>query len=134
MPKPPRMPPQRYEQVRLPWQSDPSDDRAARPRPARVLLLSPAYNAHIVAPHLGLGYLAAALKRSGHDAVVMDGLREPIRYEGEFDIVGVSAMTTYFPEPRAVRRRLRLLRRRGIGARGVDQRNSGGRDSRIDLA
>jgi radical SAM superfamily enzyme YgiQ (UPF0313 family) len=102
-------PPQRYERVRLPWQPREGGDESDRPGRARVLLLSPAYNAHIVAPHLGLGYLAAALKRSGHHVDVIDGLREPIRFDGEYDVVGVSAMTTYFPEAvREVRRAKKL--------------------------
>lgn len=102
MPRTPQLPPQRYEKVRLPWQGR---DAAGVGRRGRVLLISPDYNAHIVAPHLGLGYLAASLKRSGHDVVLLDGLREPVRYDGAYDLVGVSAMTTYFPEAvREVRR------------------------------
>ena len=57
------------------------------------------YNSSIVAPCLGLGYLASALKKNGHDVLILDGLREKIEYNpSEWDIVGVSAMSTYFPE------------------------------------
>lgn len=65
----------------------------------KVLLISPMYNSSIVAPCLGLGYLASALKKNGHDVLILDGLREKIEYNpSEWDIVGVSAMSTYFPE------------------------------------
>ena len=63
----------------------------------RVLLISPMYNSSIVAHCLGLGYLASALKKNGHDVLILDGLREKIEYNpSEWDIVGVSAMSTYF--------------------------------------
>ena len=65
----------------------------------KILLISPMYNSSIVAPCLGLGYLASALKKNGHDVLILDGLREKIEYNpSEWDIVGVSAMSTYFPE------------------------------------
>ena len=64
-----------------------------------ILLISPKYDSYIVAPHLGLGYLSSSLKKSGHKVKVLDGLREEIVYEPEdWDLVGVSAMSTYFPE------------------------------------
>lgn len=88
---------QLYQRVSLPWAGAPSDPAPPRKK-SRVLLVSPCYNTHIVAPHLGLGYLASALRRSGHDVVVKDGLRERVAYDGDYDLVGVTAMTTYFPE------------------------------------
>ncbi len=64
-----------------------------------VLLISPKYDSFIVAPHLGLGYLSSSLKKSGHNVKVLDGLREDIVYNPkDWDIVGVTAMSTYFPE------------------------------------
>lgn len=88
---------QQYEKVGLPWAEAPCD--AAQPRTkSKVLLVSPYYDTHIVAPHLGLGYLASALRRAGHEVVVKDGLRERVEYDGAYDLVGVTAMTTYFPE------------------------------------
>lgn len=64
-----------------------------------ILLISPKYDAFIVAPHLGLGYIAAALKKAGHRVKVLDGVRENIEYDPkEWDYVGVSAMSTYWPE------------------------------------
>lgn len=65
----------------------------------RILLISPTYDSYIIAPCLGLGYLASGLKKNGHIVKVLDGLREKIEYDpSEWDIVGVTAMSTYFPE------------------------------------
>ena len=65
----------------------------------RILLISPLYNSYVVAPCLGLGYLASALKENGHDVLILDGLREKIEYEPtDWDLIGVTAMSTYFPE------------------------------------
>jgi anaerobic magnesium-protoporphyrin IX monomethyl ester cyclase len=89
---------QLYETVPLPWGVPLGGEQSPKRERRRVLLLSPAYNAHIVAPHLGLGYLAAALRKAGHDVKVMDGLREKIEYSTDYDLVGISAMSTYFPE------------------------------------
>ena len=64
-----------------------------------ILLISPKYDSYIIAPHIGLGYLSSHLKKSGHKVKILDGLREEIIYDPkEWDIVGVSAMSTYFPE------------------------------------
>lgn len=88
---------QQYQKVSLPWAAAASNEAQPRKK-SRILLVSPYYNTHIVAPHLGLGYLASALRRSGHEVVVKDGLRERVVYDGAYDLVGVTAMTTYFPE------------------------------------
>jgi len=65
----------------------------------RILLINPTYDGIIVAPHLGLGYLSSGLKKNGHKVKILDGLREKIEYDpSEWDIVGVTAMSTYFPE------------------------------------
>ena len=65
----------------------------------RILLISPKYDSYIAAPCLGLGYLASGLKKNGHTVKVLDGLREKIEYNPtEWDMVGVTAMSTYFPE------------------------------------
>ncbi len=64
-----------------------------------ILLISPKYDSYIVAPHLGLGYLSSSLKKAGHNVKVLDGLREEINYNPkDWDLVGVTAMSTYFPE------------------------------------
>ena len=64
-----------------------------------ILLISPKYDSHILAPHLGLGYLSSNLKKYGHKVKVLDGSREKIIYDPkDWDLVGVSAMSTYFPE------------------------------------
>ena len=64
-----------------------------------ILLISPKYDATIVAPHLGLGYLSSSLKKQGHKVKILDGTREEIAYNAEdWELVGVTAMSTYFPE------------------------------------
>ena len=64
-----------------------------------ILLISPKYDSYVVAPHLGLGYLSSCLKKKGHNVKVLDGLREEISYDPkDWNLVGVTAMSTYFPE------------------------------------
>ena len=64
-----------------------------------ILLISPKYDATIVAPHLGLGYLSSSLKKKGHKVKILDGTREEIKYNPEdWELVGVTAMSNYFPE------------------------------------
>ena len=64
-----------------------------------ILLISPKYDATIVAPHLGLGYLSSSLKKHGHNVKILDGTREEIEYDPkDWQLVGLTAMSTYFPE------------------------------------
>ena len=64
-----------------------------------VLLIRPEFDGAQVSPHLGLGYLSASLKSAGHKVKVLDGLREKIEYNPkDWDLVGLTAMSTYFPE------------------------------------
>ena len=63
-----------------------------------VLLLRAETGAQF-SPHLGLGYLATSLKQAGHKVKILDNLREKIIYDPkDWDLVGVTAMSTYFPE------------------------------------
>ena len=48
-----------------------------------ILLISPKYDATIVAPHLGLGYLSSTLKKKGQKVKVLDGTREKVVYDPE---------------------------------------------------
>ena len=64
-----------------------------------VLLIRPEFDGAQVSPHLGLGYLSASLKSAGHKVKVLDGLREKIEYDPkDWDLVGLTAMSSYFPE------------------------------------
>jgi len=64
-----------------------------------ILLMRPEFDDAQVSPHLGLGYLSASLKNAGHKVKVLDGLREKIEYDPkDWDLVGLTAMSTYFPE------------------------------------
>ena len=64
-----------------------------------ILLIRPEFDEAQVSPHLGLGYLSASLKSAGHKVKVLDGLREKIEYDPkDWNLVGLTAMSTYFPE------------------------------------
>jgi radical SAM superfamily enzyme YgiQ (UPF0313 family) len=64
-----------------------------------VLLIRPEFDGAQISPHLGLGYLSASLKSAGHKVKVLDGLREKIEYDPkDWDLVGLTAMSSYFPE------------------------------------
>ena len=64
-----------------------------------ILLMRPEFGESHISPHLGLGYLSATLKNAGHKVKVLDGLREKIEYDPkDWDLVGLTAMSTYFPE------------------------------------
>ncbi len=70
----------------------------------KVMLINPSFRTHIVTPHLGLGYLASSLRDAGHEVALLDCLArgispEKIKTEVEKinpDIVGITAMTTYY--------------------------------------
>jgi len=67
----------------------------------RVLLLQPNYDAHVIHPPLGLGYLASFLRQKGHQSSIFDGTIKKSSAEGfvqavaEFspDLVGISVLT-----------------------------------------
>ena len=64
-----------------------------------ILLMRPEFGESHISPHLGLGYLSASLKNAGHKVKVLDGLREKIEYNPkDWDLVGLTAMSIYFPE------------------------------------
>ena len=78
---------------------------------ARILLAHPytRYSkAYSKTPPLGLGYLAAICRNEGHEVTIVDCLVRDIDPEGykrhiqEFkpDVVGISAMTVFYPESR----------------------------------
>ena len=91
------------------------------PSPARVLLVNPHMEGHesfVVLPHLGLGYLSAALKPRGHTVGLWDGphqlgtlsdLEHHVEATGPWDVIGISVFTTYFETARAY---CRMVRRR----------------------
>ena len=61
--------------------------------------MRPEFGESHITPHLGLGYLSASLKNAGHKVKVLDGLREKIEYDPkDWDLVGLTAMSSYFPE------------------------------------
>ena len=72
----------------------------------KIILVLPKFETHIITPPLGIGYLASALKERGHEVILLDCVLKEIGPKdfGEIlqkekpDVVGVSAMTTYYFE------------------------------------
>lgn len=68
---------------------------------AKILLLQPNYDAHVVHPPLGLGYLASFLEKKGHQVSLFDGtlhnasIKDFLLSISEFkpDLVGISVLT-----------------------------------------
>lgn len=68
-----------------------------------IVLTRPSYDTHLITPPLGLGYLAAYVKRAGFPARIVDGLRlgcepEELARRCDAPVVGISCMTAYMPE------------------------------------
>lgn len=67
----------------------------------KVLLVQPNYDAHIVHPPLGLGYLAACLEKKNHEVAVFDAtlknasLKQVISAIGNFspDLIGITVLS-----------------------------------------
>ncbi len=85
----------------------------------KIVLARPCYHTHIVTPPLGIGYLASALRAKGHAVEMADGLLsgEPNTaltgriLAGKPDIVGVTALTSFFHEAADL---ARLLKKAGV--------------------
>jgi len=83
----------------------------------KVLLLKPCSSFPTRIPHLGLGYLATALRRAGHEAAILDGPRERLgpeqllRRAAELrpGLVGISAFSADLSAVRVLLPRLRQL-------------------------
>lgn len=63
----------------------------------KILLVLPAHRSYVVQPNLGLGYLASAVRKAGHEAVILDCVKDKIGINdftsimrtGNFDVVGI---------------------------------------------
>lgn len=70
----------------------------------KVGLVRPRYHTHLVTPQLALGYLSSYIRAAGHSTVIVDGLNEDLSPGeiagrcGDCGLVGISALTDYFPE------------------------------------
>lgn len=70
----------------------------------KIVLVRPNYDSHIITPPLGIGYLAAYLKRGGVDVAVIDGLRDGLSAEAVMekiiaekpDAVGITCLTAFY--------------------------------------
>lgn len=67
----------------------------------KILLFQPNYDAHVIHPPLGLGYLASFLRLRSHEVSIFDGtsnnasIKDFLRITGNFspDLVGISVLT-----------------------------------------
>lgn len=72
----------------------------------KILLLQPNYDSHIIHPPLGLGYLAAYLKKNGHEVSIYDGTLKNANLEDFIteikmflpDLVGISILSRGYQE------------------------------------
>ena len=72
----------------------------------KVILVRPRYASHIITPPLGLGYLAAFLKKNGVDALIVDALKEGMDNKQlvehivarQADAVGITCLTAFYRE------------------------------------
>lgn len=81
-----------------------------------VLLVVPINRSYVVAPRLGLGYVAAVARRAGHSVTILDALARKMSYEDfgrylgshRFDVIGFQLFTYDLP---SVARHLEWVRR-----------------------
>lgn len=70
----------------------------------RVGLARPSYHTHLITPQLALGYLSSYLREAGYSTRIVDGLNEQLSPEeivgrcADCELMGISALTDYFPE------------------------------------
>src|SRR3990167_5299491 len=70
----------------------------------KVALVRTWYKTHIITPPLGMGYLAAYLKKFNHDTVIIDGLNDNLSHEQIIDkckefgakLVGIYCLSAFF--------------------------------------
>ncbi len=70
----------------------------------KVVLVRPSYDAHIVTPPIGLGYLASFLRQNGIEVVLIDALKDSLRPEvlvgrilaERADAVGITCLTAFY--------------------------------------
>lgn len=70
----------------------------------KVVLARPDHHSHLIQPPLALGYLAAYLRREGHQVKAIDGVNEGLDNErlvercADADLVGFSILSDYYPQ------------------------------------
>lgn len=76
----------------------------------KIILVRPNYKSHIITPPLGIGYLAACLKREGIEVKIIDGLINKLTNEQILkkisiekpDAVGITCLTAFYNEVMAL--------------------------------
>lgn len=74
-------------------------------RAMKILLVRPISDTYIISPPIGLGYLATALRRSGHDVKILDCVRDRMTFDdfecfirkGIYDAVGFQVWSCDLP-------------------------------------
>ena len=70
----------------------------------KVVLARPDHHSHLIQPPLALGYLAAYLRREGHQVKAIDGVNEGLSNDqivdrcAQADLVGFSILSDYYPQ------------------------------------
>ena len=88
----------------------------------KIALVRPNYSTHIITPPIGLGYLAAFLKKHGVEAKIIDGLRDHLGLDDlveviraqDADAVGITCLTAFYQEVVDLSRRLKSAGQRVI--------------------
>jgi anaerobic magnesium-protoporphyrin IX monomethyl ester cyclase len=81
----------------------------------KIVLVRPNYKSHIITPPLGIGYLAAYLKKNGIAVKMIDGLRNELTQEQILtevqkekpDAVGITCLTAFYNEVIALAKALK---------------------------
>ena len=53
----------------------------------KILLISPSFNVHTIAPPLGLGYIASVLLENGYNVEILDPSKKKLSVDAVLDIV-----------------------------------------------
>jgi radical SAM superfamily enzyme YgiQ (UPF0313 family) len=79
----------------------------------KVALVRPNHPSYVITPPLGIGYLSSYLKRHGHEVGIVDALNAGLSLEEvlhecrTFDLVGISALSTFILEASSLSRALK---------------------------
>lgn len=79
----------------------------------KIILTRPDYHTHLITPALNLGYLSAYLKRAGFQVQIIDALnlslsnQELASRARDADLVGVYALSDFYPQVKDLTRRLK---------------------------
>lgn len=107
----------------------------------KVLLIQPNYDAHVIHPPLGLGYLASFIREKGHVVKIFDGTLKnagPSDFENEVklfnpEVVGVSVLSRGYEKVREIIKLVRKVNKRAIVVIGGTQLTAAPKEVLSDL-